>query len=319
TIRDCVFESNRAIKGGAICCLNASSPTLLRCRIQGNVAADDATDLGAGGGLYLRDNSRPQISNCEIRGNITDSAGGGIACSLNCTPVIRNSFIVDNNAGHVGGGIYGLIDNSIEVTVCTIAGNSAGLFGSAIFLRSNSTIVISNSILCLNSAGEIDVSAGSALVNYSDVCGGWPGLGNIDSAPSFIDPANGDYHLQLCSPCVNTGDPAYIPFPVDTDIDGEPRRLGARVDMGADEVPHTDADGDGVPDECEARRGDLDCNGVVNNFDIDPFVLALTDPAAYEAAFPDCNINNADVNDDGLVNNFDINPFVLCLSAGVCP
>jgi plastocyanin len=64
--------------------------------------------------------------------------------------------------------------------------------------------------------------------------------------------------------------------------------------------------------------GDLNCDGLVNSFDIDSFVLALTDPTGYAAAFPDCNILNADCNCDGLVNSFDIDPFVLCLTVG-CP
>lgn len=63
-------------------------------------------------------------------------------------------------------------------------------------------------------------------------------------------------------------------------------------------------------------RGDLDCDGLVNNFDIDPFVLALSDPAAYALMFPDCDINNADIDGDGSVNNFDIDPFVELLSGG---
>ncbi|MGE0481311.1 MAG: hypothetical protein AB7Q17_12645 [Phycisphaerae bacterium] len=63
-----------------------------------------------------------------------------------------------------------------------------------------------------------------------------------------------------------------------------------------------------------ALRGDMNCDGVVNNFDIDPFVLALTDAAAYAAAFPNCDVNNADINDDGNVNNFDIDPFVAVLT-----
>ena len=62
------------------------------------------------------------------------------------------------------------------------------------------------------------------------------------------------------------------------------------------------------------RLGDLNCDGVVNNFDIDPFVLALTDPAAYRMAYPKCNILNGDCNSDGAVNNFDIDPFVKLLS-----
>jgi len=52
----------------------------------------------------------------------------------------------------------------------------------------------------------------------------------------------------------------------------------------------------------------------VNVFDIDPFVLALTDKAGYEAAYPTCDIELADVNDDGQINAFDIDPFVLLLT-----
>jgi hypothetical protein len=65
--------------------------------------------------------------------------------------------------------------------------------------------------------------------------------------------------------------------------------------------------------------GDLNCDGLVNSFDIDPFVLALTSPAAYALAYPECNIMAADVNCDGLINAFDIDPFVLCLTGGGCP
>lgn len=64
--------------------------------------------------------------------------------------------------------------------------------------------------------------------------------------------------------------------------------------------------------------GDMNCDGVLNNFDIDAFVLALSNPDEYAAQFPDCNIQHADVNRDGVVNNFDISPFVDCLAAGGC-
>jgi hypothetical protein len=62
--------------------------------------------------------------------------------------------------------------------------------------------------------------------------------------------------------------------------------------------------------------GDLNCDGSVNAFDIDPFVLALTDPAGYAAAWPDCDIMLADINGDGEVNAFDIDPFVELLTGG---
>jgi photosystem II stability/assembly factor-like uncharacterized protein len=56
--------------------------------------------------------------------------------------------------------------------------------------------------------------------------------------------------------------------------------------------------------------GDMNCDGQVNNFDIAPFVQAVTNPANYAAQHPGCDIMLADVNGDGLVNNFDIGPFV---------
>jgi len=60
--------------------------------------------------------------------------------------------------------------------------------------------------------------------------------------------------------------------------------------------------------------GDLDCDGMVNAFDIDPFVLALTDEAAYAAEFPTCDYMAADTNQDGEVNVFDVDPFVALLT-----
>jgi hypothetical protein len=60
--------------------------------------------------------------------------------------------------------------------------------------------------------------------------------------------------------------------------------------------------------------GDMNCDGVVNGFDIDPFVQALTDPAAYAKAYPDCDRLLADINGDGNVDGFDIDPFVELLT-----
>jgi hypothetical protein len=65
---------------------------------------------------------------------------------------------------------------------------------------------------------------------------------------------------------------------------------------------------------CTGLRGDMDCNGWVDFDDINPFVMALSDPAAYAAAYPDCDFNHADCNGDGRVDFDDINPFVALLS-----
>lgn len=59
--------------------------------------------------------------------------------------------------------------------------------------------------------------------------------------------------------------------------------------------------------------GDMNCDGTVNNFDIDAFVLALVDPTGYAAAFPSCDRLHGDIDRSGAMNNFDIDPFVNCI------
>ncbi len=60
--------------------------------------------------------------------------------------------------------------------------------------------------------------------------------------------------------------------------------------------------------------GDLNCSGVVSFEDINPFVVAITDAAAYAAEYPDCDRQLADINQDGTVGFADINPFVALLT-----
>ncbi|MGD8452053.1 MAG: C25 family cysteine peptidase [Phycisphaerae bacterium] len=64
----------------------------------------------------------------------------------------------------------------------------------------------------------------------------------------------------------------------------------------------------------EQAIGDLNCDGAIDNFDVNAFIKALTatppDYLEYYAAYPGCNRMLADVNGDGNVDNFDIGPFV---------
>ncbi len=64
-----------------------------------------------------------------------------------------------------------------------------------------------------------------------------------------------------------------------------------------------------------ALAGDFDGSGVVDTQDINPFVLALTDPSGYEAAYG-VPASTYDLTHDGLVNTEDINPFVAVLTGG---
>ena len=57
------------------------------------------------------------------------------------------------------------------------------------------------------------------------------GTVNIYGDPVFVDPGAGDYHIGLGSAAINAG----VDAGVNTDIDGDPRPIGAGFDIGADE------------------------------------------------------------------------------------
>ncbi len=63
-------------------------------------------------------------------------------------------------------------------------------------------------------------------------------------------------------------------------------------------------------------RGDTNCDGLVNPFDIDPFVACMVSGTPTPPC-TDCLA--ADINQDGVVNPFDIDPFVVCVINGACP
>jgi parallel beta-helix repeat protein len=220
--------------GGGIYC-SGSSPVISYCVISNCVARDSSNMYQEhGGGIYCIESS-PTISHCTISHNSADG-GGAIYCNNNSNPAIDNTMITDNTVSNYGGGIN-CWDSRPAISHCTISGNLA-VDGGGIYYGSYCTLSADHCIIWGNSNGDfvkgtsLDVKP---IVSYSDVKGGFAGTGNIDSNPLFLNPAGGNYHIAGDSPCIDAGDPSYTGVPGEVDIDGDPRVVNFRVDIGADE------------------------------------------------------------------------------------
>jgi hypothetical protein len=205
---------------------NVGNPAITNCTFSGNSA-------DYGGAMINRGN--PAITNCTFSGN--SAYQGGAICNFDDgNSTVTNCTFSGNSAASIGGAMYNIYSEPI-ITNCSFAGNSASENGGAIGNWSSNS-VITNCILWGNGPQEIFNDDSNPVITYSDVQGGWDGEGNIDEDPCFVYPNNSDYHLFEDSPCIDAGDPNYIPEPSETDLDGHSRIIGARVDMGAYEFNH---------------------------------------------------------------------------------
>ncbi|UCC79368.1 MAG: right-handed parallel beta-helix repeat-containing protein [Candidatus Zixiibacteriota bacterium] len=231
--------------GGGIFCWRFSDPVIIGNIISGNIST-------YGGGIHCFMQSNPTILNNKISEN-SAWFGGGILC-VSCDVIIQNNEIINNTSQYYGGGIYcggpteviisnnviarnvasnsegrskggGIYCQAIDPVICNnnIYGNFADSVGGGIFCRESHPHII-NSIFRGDSIGwpspveanEIFLDSSSAVVEYCNIQGGWPGTGNIDMDPLFRNPVDGDFHLMatdcgdsLDSPCIDAGSPYY--------------------------------------------------------------------------------------------------------------
>ena len=306
-----------------------------------------------GGGIYC-DSVSPSISNCVLSNNTAGSGGGGIYCYCSA-PTITNCTFVENTANPRGGAFHADCSSSI-ITNCIFTGNTASSEGGAFYFScsapaiTNCTITnntsssedggagiyskcssptITNCILWgniqqgqgqgngIHQSDEICACGGRApTVTYSIVQGGYPGEGNIDADPLFVNAAGGDYYLKAeppdtISPCIDAGDNAGVPPDVIVDIADKSRFYGSScapdsgkgtppiVDIGAYEFQFLDEDDDGMEDCWEIQHfGNLDRDGS-GDYDSD----GLTDLWEFENGMnPEVDDGFQDADEDGFCN-----------------
>jgi hypothetical protein len=263
--------------GGGIHCYYQSAPHIVHNVISFNTISGGSWNYG--GGIYCDMYVTAVIERNFIAHN--EATGGsrgygvGIYSDMYATPRIANNIIALNEATagswNMGAGIYcygspDIVGNTIVYNSCQ---GGSWNYGGGIWCGWDCMSIITNNIIVQNSVGGGYYNYGGGIycepeanptISYNDVWGNTPqnyyncspGVGDISQDPLFVDAPNEDFHLSPGSPCINMGDPDYIPPPDEKDYDGDPRVYEDRVDMGADEAIqwiHI------VPDTTEVPRG----------------------------------------------------------------
>jgi predicted outer membrane repeat protein len=274
TLTDCTFESTKeysalGIRGGDV--------TLERCVFNNNTgyvggAIDMADGIlvasacvftnnrsGAGGAISFTGSL--DLRNCHFRENYSALEGGALA-SNGEQPVVASGCTFIGNTAEYGGAIS-YHGPSIVISNCTFADNRG--VGPAIFALGGieQNVEFSHCIIWNGQAPfqpEWWDRWVPPKVEYSDIEGGWSGIGNIDMDPFFASPGYwdpnetpddpnddvwvaGDYHLKsqagrwdptseswiiddVTSPCIDAGNP-------NSPVGFEPFPTGGIINMGA--------------------------------------------------------------------------------------
>ncbi|ETR70128.1 MAG: hypothetical protein OMM_03461 [Candidatus Magnetoglobus multicellularis str. Araruama] len=199
--------------------INASTPTIVKCTISHNISYFISGTYYYGGGVSFRD-AGGYIDKCTIYENGADY-GGGIAV-YESKPEISNSLIFNNYASEAGGGLFIKYHftggPSANISFCTIVNN-------AVYVRSSSPYFTN----CIIWGPVLNTSSIKAVIQFSNINGGYSGSGNIDINPQFEDMDNNDYTLKSNSPCIDSGTPLDINY----DLNGIYRPQGSKYDIGA--------------------------------------------------------------------------------------
>jgi hypothetical protein len=259
-IQNCIFSANLAKKiGGGICCLAGSNISVANCLFTGN--RDQNLIIGSGG-IASWDQADIAVRNCTFADNGGDngsvwgwppvaSLSNCILWNLSSSEAYAASVLYSN----VRGGYEG--QGNINADPCFAVNVSGTWTADAMYDPAAYTVTYTNE----NASWQTDELAGLFIYPSGSPWLVFPIVTNASTTVTTYADAqtiqNGvsaikagwtynirDYHLAPDSPCIDTGDPNYVPGPNETDLDNMSRLVDGdcndtvRVDMGAYEFSY---------------------------------------------------------------------------------
>ena len=262
----CVLSGNWASTQGGAVYATGSNPELLYCTFYANVAVSNPQQSQVAGGAVSVVGGNPVLIGCTLNGNLSSGSGGALAVGAAASLSATNCCFHANHAKLRAGAIRAA-GSRTTLANCTLAGNHQDGGPGVVVAElpsgeANSELRIANCILWNDGQQIASQAAVLVAVAYSDIRGGWLGIGNIDADPLFTDlpgydetvgTEDDDLRLRAGSPCIDAGNVTVLPKDTaDVDNDGNlteslpldcggsKRIAGNEVDMGAYEATSTD-------------------------------------------------------------------------------
>lgn len=258
--------------GGEGMCPDPAQDAARNGIVRGNRVARARSNYGGGygAGLYVDGGHDLVIENNSVTESDLGLEVGAEHAGITATNiVVRNNLLYRNDkAGLIFGGFAA---NVGRVRFCTFQNNT--LWNNDTLRTGNGELVIQyaetnlvrNNLLWANAQNRALTAGAGSVGNALDYnlwfsdgatnsltfvvgatlytgfasyrAGAQQDAHSLCLPPLLANPAAADFHLATNSPARDTGDPAFLPAPGETDLDGQPRRFGGRVDIGVDEVP----------------------------------------------------------------------------------
>ncbi|MCB9841555.1 MAG: right-handed parallel beta-helix repeat-containing protein [Phycisphaeraceae bacterium] len=239
-LQDCVFVDNSGIRG----LLRAGSVYLLDCRVENNRCPEVGSFIS---GMWLT------VERCTFEGNSAFNQSAAEFLDVGAMFQLGNTVLARN-------GFRTFI--RLQPWAIVFVRNTTMVQNGGEWLHESpvGATTLQNCIIW-NNGPQPGFGAGT-LVGYSNVQGGWPGVGNIDRDPMFAD---AQFRLGAGSPCIDAGDNTAVPTGVTKDLFRSPRFRDdpATPDTGNGTAPIVDM---GAA-EFFVCRADILPDGIVNNED----------------------------------------------------